>query len=88
MKYSLILLALLVISARSRHVVSSGTCVTSAGSGDIIRVSLTNCVSGESRGRGREGRQGFLGDTNTPVISYSPDNEVTIREVTYKVNLR
>ena len=89
MKHSLILLALLVTSARCRHVVSSGTCVTSAGSGDIIRVSLTNCVSGESRGRGREGRQqGFLGDTNTPVISYSPDNEVTIREVTYKVNVR
>ena len=86
MKRSLILLALLVTSARSRHVVSSGTCVTSAGSGDIIRVSLTNCVSDESRGR--EGRQGFLGDTNTPVISYSPDNEVTIREVTYKVNVR
>ena len=86
MKHSLILLALLVTSARSRHVVSSGTCVTSAGSGDIIRVSLTNSVSGESRGR--EGRQGFLGDTNTPVISYSPDNEVTIREDTYEVNVR
>ena len=79
MKHSLILLALLVTSARSRHVVSSGTCVTSAGSGDIIRVSLTICVSDESRGR--EGRQGFLGDTNTPVISYSQDNEVTTDNV-------
>ena len=83
MKHCLVLLALLVTSARCRHLISSGTCVTSAGSGDIIRVSLSNCVSDESRVR--EGRQGFLGDTNTPVISYSPDNEVTKREVTYKI---
>ena len=77
MKHCLVLLALLVTSARSRHLISSGTCVTSAGSGDIIRVSLSNCVKGEARARVRAGRQGFLGDTNTPVISYSPDNEVT-----------
>ena len=44
-----------------------------------MRVSLSNCVQDEARVRA--GRQGFLGDTNTPVISYSPDNEVTTDNV-------
>ena len=74
------LITLLLTKGRCRHVQSTGTCV-STGSGHIMRVSLSNCVQGEARARVRAGRQGFLGDTNTPVISYSPDNEVTTDNV-------
>ena len=62
---------------------SSGTCVAWVrGGGGHLRVTLSSCDAGESREgdrvRVRAGKQGFLGDTNTPVISYSPDNEVTM----------
>lgn len=90
MKHHLVLLVLSMSRAWCRHVVSSGTwgtCVTWVRGGggrlrDSVRVSLSSCDSGESRERHgvrvRAGRQGFLGDINTPVISYSPDNEVTL----------
>ena len=81
MKRHLVLLALSMSKARCRHVGSSGTSGTCVawvtGGGGHLRVTLSSCDSGE--GRVRAGRQGFLGDTNTPVISYSPDSEVTLR---------
>ena len=85
MKRHLVLLALSMSKARCRHVGSSGTSGTCVawvtGGGGHLRVTLTSCDSGggRERVRVRAGRQGFLGDTNTPVISYSPDSEVTLR---------
>ena len=87
MKRHLVLLALSMSRAWCRHVGSSGTSGTCVawvrGGGGHLRVTLTSCDSGEGRERDRvrvrAGRQGFLGDTNTPVISYSPGSEVTLR---------
>ena len=76
--HHLVLITLLLTHGQCRHVQRTGTCL-STGSGVIMRVSLSNCVQDEARVRA--GRQGFLGDTNTPVISYSPDNEVTTDNV-------